>query len=129
MFTDLNVFRTAFAMAAHAGHRQAIVAQNVANADTPGYRARDIAPFTDYFNQQSRTQMLATRAGHTNAAGSSTEHTSIQSDDPSDPNENSVSIELEMMKAVDAKRQHDRALAIYRSSMTILRSSLGRSGG
>ena len=37
-----------------------------------------------------------------------------------------VSIEEEMLKAVEVTRQHDRALAIYKSSLSILRSSLGR---
>ena len=31
-----------------------------------------------------------------------------------------------MLKAVDVMRQHDRALAIYKSSLNILRTSLGR---
>ena len=43
-----------------------------------------------------------------------------------DPNGNSVSLETEMMHGVDAKRQHDRAMAIYQSSMTILRSTFSR---
>ena len=42
------------------------------------------------------------------------------------PDGNSVSIETEMLRATDAKRQHDRSLAIYRSTMTILRASLVR---
>jgi flagellar basal-body rod protein FlgB len=45
---------------------------------------------------------------------------------PTDPNGNSVSVEQEILRSVDAKRQHDRAIAIYRSSLKILRSSLGR---
>ena len=44
----------------------------------------------------------------------------------SDPNGNSVAIEDEILRSVDAKRQHDRALAIYRSSLNILRTSIGR---
>ena len=45
----------------------------------------------------------------------------------SEPNGNSVSLETEMVDAVAAKRQSDRALAIYRSGLTILRASIGRS--
>ena len=43
-----------------------------------------------------------------------------------DPNDNSVSIETEILNGVEVKRQHSRALAIYKSSMNILRTSLGR---
>jgi flagellar basal-body rod protein FlgB len=42
------------------------------------------------------------------------------------PNGNSVSLETEMVKAVEVKRQHDQALAIYKSSMNVLRASIGR---
>jgi len=31
-----------------------------------------------------------------------------------------------MLRAVDVKRQHDRALAIYKSSLTVLRTAIGR---
>lgn len=110
MHTDLNVFRLAHAMAVHAGKRQAVIARNIANADTPGYRARDIASFADQLRTPSSAPM---RAEVTDA--------------PADANGNSVSLELEMLKSVDAKRQHDRAVAIYRSSLHILRTSLGRS--
>jgi flagellar basal-body rod protein FlgB len=43
-----------------------------------------------------------------------------------DPNGNSVALETEMLRAVDVKRQHDRALAIYKSSLTVLRTAIGR---
>lgn len=128
MFTDLNVFKAASALAVHAGQRQAIVAQNVANSDTPGYRARDIAPFSQMLTSgEFGSEMRASRARHLNGAsgaGPTWETTTPVA--PADPNGNSVSIENEMLKAVEVKRQHDRALAIYKSSLSILRTSLGR---
>ena len=52
MFSKLTVFQTAHAMAVHAGARQALIAQNVANADTPGYRAKDLPSFSQVFAPQ-----------------------------------------------------------------------------
>ena len=49
MFTELNVFKIAYSMASHAGKRQALVAENIANADTPGYHAKDIKPFKEVY--------------------------------------------------------------------------------
>ncbi|MFT5005586.1 MAG: flagellar basal-body rod protein FlgB [Paracoccaceae bacterium] len=128
MFTNLNVFRMAEAMAVHAGQRQAVIAQNVANADTPGYQAQDLTPFADsYQNQNSGGFMRATRANHLNAGSSGgNEMAGVKMNLATDPNDNSVSIEQEMLKAVDVKRQHDRAIAIYKSSLSILRASIGR---
>jgi septal ring-binding cell division protein DamX len=39
MFDRLEIFSLASAQARHAAARQAVVAQNIANSDTPGYRA------------------------------------------------------------------------------------------
>ncbi|MCE8552980.1 FlgB family protein [Ruegeria pomeroyi] len=128
MFSDLNVFKMAYAMATHAGTRQAVIAQNMANADTPGYRERDIAPFAETFARESAgIAMQASRTGHLNGtAASTTSWTPFETDGPGDPNRNNVSVEEQMLKAVEVKRQHDRALAIYKSSMNILRVGLGR---
>ncbi len=128
MFTDLNVFKTAHALAVHAGQRQAIVAQNVANADTPGFKARDIAPFNQLLTTESTSSgMHASRSSHLNGiTGRGLRWETLTPIGPSDPNGNSVSIETETLKAVDVKRQHDQALAIYKSSLSVLRTSLGR---
>lgn len=124
MFQNLDVFRTAMAMARHAGVQQAYSAQNMANADTPGYRGKDVAEFNASVRQGFSGQR-ATRDRHLNGS-TSREPDITERDSPADPNGNTVSVEEEMMFAVNAKRQHDRALAIYRSNLNILRSSLGR---
>lgn len=128
MFDNLNVFNMARALAVHAGARQTVIAQNIANADTPGYRARDIPPFQDVYTLSERQPSVqATRARHLNS------NSTIQQIDillrgtgPASPNENDVSLELEMMHAVDVKRQHDRAVSIYSSALNILRTSIGQ---
>ncbi|WP_425084157.1 FlgB family protein [Ruegeria profundi] len=128
MFSDLNVFKTAYAMATHAGQRQAVIARNMANADTPGYQPRDIEAFkTAFENTSAKTEMTATRQGHLNGSSPTGQNWAEYEAEPhGDPNGNGVSLEGEMLKAIEVKRQHDRALAIYRSSIGILRTSLGR---
>lgn len=125
MFQNLDIFRTAMAMARHAGEQQALSAQNIANADTPGYRARVLPAFKDTF-QQSQAGQKATRASHLNGSLAGRPPEAQDSRKGLDPNGNAVSLEQEMVTAVNAKRQHDRALAIYRSNLNILRASLGR---
>lgn len=129
MFTELNVFKIAYSMATHAGKRQALVSQNIANADTPGYHAKDIKPFTEVFAAGARpSSMIATRTSHLNgSAGSGMEWAVTSSEAGSDPNDNSVTVETELLKSVEVKRQHDRAMSIYKSSLNVLRASLGKS--
>ncbi|MEX3316335.1 FlgB family protein [Sulfitobacter sp. PS-8MA] len=126
MFEKLEIFRMATAMATHAGQRQAIAAQNVANADTPGYQARDLPEFRSVFRPTEASGLpRATRAGHLHGSRSGAAiAASFATRDGAAPNGNSVSLETEMLKSVDAKRQHDRALAIYKSGLNILRSTI-----
>ncbi|OIQ33352.1 MAG: flagellar basal body rod protein FlgB [Alphaproteobacteria bacterium MedPE-SWcel] len=129
MFERLNVFNIAYSMATHAGKRQALISENIANADTPGYHAKDIKPFTEVFAAgDAQGDMTASRGAHLHGANGNAFDWAVVTDDTSiDPNNNSVSVEEQILNGVEAKRQHDRALAVYRSSMNILRASLGRS--
>jgi flagellar basal-body rod protein FlgB len=65
MLENIEVMRMAHAMAAHAGQRQALTAQNIAQADTPGYRTQDLSPFAQTY--KSAEPLTATRAGHLGA--------------------------------------------------------------
>lgn len=124
MFQNLDVFRTAMAMARHAGEKQALTAQNIANADTPKYRAKELPDFQETL-RGSLISQRATRASHLNGSVERSVQI-LERKEGMDPNGNTVSLELEMVTAVDAKRQHDRALAIYRNSLSVIRASLGR---
>ena len=126
MYQSLALFQTAHDMARHAGARQATTARNVANADTPGYAAQTIAPFSESFTQDPATQMRATRIGHMMRSPQEVALQSGPSGAEPSPNGNAVSIEEEMMNAVNIAREHNRALTVYRHTMTVLRTSLGR---
>ncbi|WP_417258431.1 FlgB family protein [Celeribacter sp.] len=128
MFENLDIFRLTSGLARHSTARQELVAKNVANADTPGYRARDTLSFSEAFRaSENGTQLRATRAGHvTNTGSNSPLIETIDSPDPSSPNGNTVALETEMMKAAETRHQHEMALSVYKSSMSILRASIGK---
>jgi len=129
MLEKLEIMRLAQAMAQHAGARQVAIAQNIANADTPGYKSRDVISFAKaYQSGNIRYDQRATREGHltggTNLAAPELSIRAVQ--DAQSPNGNTVSLEAEMMRASEVKHQHDMALTIYQTSLGILRTSLGR---
>lgn len=126
MFQTLDIFRIASGMARHAGARQAIVAANIANADTPGYRARAIAPFAEAHRGAMTTGLRQTRAGHIAPADGGVPARVTTAPGAPSPNGNTVSLELEMLHGVEAEREHRRALTIYKHALGILRTSLGR---
>ncbi len=126
MYQSLDLFRTAGAMASHAGARQAVVARNMANADTPGYQAQALPSFRDAYRASDNAALRATRPAHIGGVDQTgLARVRAAGAEPA-PNGNAVSVEEEMLRGVEAQREHSRALAIYRHSMTVLRSVLGR---
>ncbi len=132
MFENLKVFQMSSAMAQHAAARQTVVAENVANADTPGYQARTVASFTETYDAETgyaaQPGQRATRSAHLHgqASGVAPDIREAPDQGTMSPNGNSVSLETEMLQAADVKRQHDRALMIYKGGLDLLRASLGR---
>lgn len=128
MFKSIELFQSAHKMAQHAASQQAVVAGNIANADTPNFRAMTIPEL------QSSPQSLpmarsahVPRAAHIVTQGMATgREPVIDRSAEIAPNGNSVSLEGELLKSIDAERQHSRAVTVYQSALGILRTSLGR---
>lgn len=126
MFEKLEILNTAQGLAKHAAARQSVLARNIANADTPGYRARDLVSFAETYQNAQGFETRATRQGHLAAAPTAQAEARIVQDAERAPNGNSVTLETEMTKAIEAKRHHDLALTVYRTALGVLRSSIGR---
>src|SRR5690606_25117364 len=101
MFEKLELLRLAHGLAAHAAQRQALVAQNVANADTPGYRARDLAPFETIYQTAPSVPLKVTRPGHADGGASLVGAMGRDAPDAEEPNGNTVSLEDQMLKAAE----------------------------
>jgi flagellar basal-body rod protein FlgB len=126
MFEKLELTRMAQALAAHSGARMAVIARNVAHADTPGYKAQDLTSFEHVFVAQGQ-EMRASRPGHLGGPSYGTDLMTERSPGREAPNGNTVSLEGEMVKSVEARQAHEMALAIYRATSDVVRASLGRS--
>lgn len=128
MFDRLEMFRLSGGMAEHAQQRQTVAAANLAQADTPGYRARAVATFAETVGSEGAGSlaMRATRPGHMTGTPETGAARVFEASSPASPDGNTVSIETEMAQAARARGEHDRALGVYRSGLTILRASLGR---
>lgn len=124
MFPKLELTQMAQALASHAGARMGTVAANVANADTPGYRAQDLPDFAAVWRQGE--PLRATRPGHLTDGPGPGQAATVDDLRFAAPNGNTVSVEAEMVKSAEARQEHEMALAIYRSTSDILRISLGR---
>ena len=124
MLPKLELTRMAQALAAQAGARMGVIAENVANADTPGYKARDLPDFAESYRESM--PLRATRVGHFGASERPLTPEARIIPASGAPNGNTVSLEDEMVKAAEARQSHEMALAIYRNTSDLMRMALGK---
>lgn len=118
MLTDLKVLDTMSALTRHSAQRHTVIAENIANADTPGYQAKDITPFSDMY---SKAMSEHRPVAHMNA-----QSTVMDSGQTASANGNSVSLEQQMMLSSEVKGTHDMALAVYKKSLDMMRMAVGK---
>jgi flagellar basal-body rod protein FlgB len=110
--------------------RQRLLAENVANADTPNYRPRDLAPL-DFGRQvqqaSGQLQLALTAPNHLSSpAGTSAFATERPSKYDVRPAGNAVNLEDEMMKVAANQMDHQAAISLYSRSMGLFRTALGK---
>ncbi|MEH0071228.1 flagellar basal body rod protein FlgB [Pannonibacter sp. Pt2-lr] len=105
--------------------RQATVAQNIANANTPGYAARDIEAFTTLLDETSLV-MTATHGRHMGSLGDAPEASKVGKAESWDVahSGNSVNLEQELMKAGEVARDHALNTSIIKSFHRMYLASL-----
>ncbi|WP_244639985.1 flagellar basal body rod protein FlgB [Devosia pacifica] len=112
--------------------RQGLLAENVANADTPGYQGRDLAPysFSERLGQVSSADLgtRTTRPMHISVSSSSVSGHDARRLNSFEvtPEGNGVSLEDEMMKVTSNLMDYQAATSLYQKSVRILKNALGR---
>ncbi|MBP1885941.1 MULTISPECIES: flagellar basal body rod protein FlgB [Sinorhizobium] len=88
--------------------RQNVVAGNIANANTPHYRAKDVEPFESVL-QNTGIQMAATHRAHFTESPDAAQVTDVSMIDDVQVQQsgNTVAIEQEMMKTGEIKRDYE----------------------
>ncbi len=124
MLENLTLLDLASGMARNATARHRVIAENVANADTPGYRARDVKDFQAIVKESFTAR--ATRPGHAGFDDHTRTPQTFELALSPSPNGNTVNIEDQAVRAVQAQGQHALALAVYATAIVILRLGLGR---
>lgn len=112
--------------------RQGLLAENVANAETPGYRGRDLEAFS--FSEMARTAAArglptqVTHSGHFAFDGYGAEDFSSRETETFQvtPDGNGVLIEDEIMKVATNQMDYQAATTVYGRSLRLLKTALGR---
>lgn len=129
-FNKLTLFAGMAERMRYLGQRQTIIAQNIANANTPGYHARDMKPM-DFANvlaaQNSGVTMARTNPAHLGGNGAAFDfavkektrgyETTISG--------NNVVLEEEMQKLGDTSASYEQTTALYKKISDMVKLASG----
>ncbi|MGT2435621.1 flagellar basal body rod protein FlgB [Bradyrhizobium betae] len=120
----LYLFELASSQARYLELRQSTIATNVANANTPGFKARDVEPFNKVLDN-TPVRLATTSPSHMQLAAAETDTRKTAKKDSWEVvhSGNSVSLEQEMIKGSDVSRDYSMNAAVVRSFHRMLLSS------
>ena len=120
----LYLFELASSQARYLELRQSTIATNVANANTPGFKARDVEPFNKVL-EGTPVRLATTSPSHMQLPAAETDTRATAKKDSWDVvhSGNSVSLEQEMIKGSDVSRDYSMNSAVVRSFHRMVLSS------
>ncbi|MDX2073557.1 MAG: flagellar basal body protein [Alphaproteobacteria bacterium] len=135
-FTGIPLFNMMQSKLKYHAANQSVLARNVANADTPGYRAQAMAA-PDFASMMGKTgsasSMSVTSPMHMRPGmgkgGMSGNIRNRENTYELNPIGNNVVIEEEVMRVAENQAEYQKTLGIYKKSMELFRIAIGKSSG
>lgn len=139
---DIPIFQAMKRQMKHLMAERKVISENIANADTPGYVAKqldspDFSAIVASLDQQNSraaagarpTRMAATKAGHVSGAmsGGNARESEVDKYEVN-PDGNSVVLEEEMIRAADNQMQYDLVTQLYKKNLTLLKAAIKAPG-
>ncbi len=112
---------------AWADRRQQVLAQNIANANTPHWQAHDLVPFAAILAKTHGDGLARTNAGHIGSVGASAAgRDAIQKPTERAPDGNAVALDEQLTKVADTDAAQQLVTNLYKKYLGMFRTALGR---
>lgn len=111
----------------HLSERQRLIAENIANASTPGYRPRDVDASSFERTLASYAgggglSIARTNPGHMSAGGGARGTAIVTRDDSETTIDgNAVVLEEQMARAAETRMQFETGIALYQKGLELVR--------
>ena len=131
-FATLPLFQAVKKRLNWLGQRQEVLSQNIANADTPGHRARDLKAYDFREIVRREAQQLNMTVTDPNQLPGQRKRlrdfaeAAVKIPFETGPNGNSVVLEEQMVKIGEASLKHQLTTELYRKHLALFRLALGR---
>ncbi len=133
---DLKLFKLATTRMDWAAQRQKVLSQNIANADTPNYRPKDLKPvnFKDELHGSMVAAVPVARTNPNHLKGTIPEQERFRAPGQPKtfeeaPDGNQVVVEEQMQKVGDTRSEYNTAVTLMQAQMKMLRIALKGSAG
>ena len=135
---NLSLFQGMTAKMGFLHQRQALIAQNIANADTPGYKPRDVsgADFSSVLEAvqrghdnkaAGRVTMASTSAGHVGTGNKLNLDSKVQRDTYEvSLTGNAVVMEEQLIKSQETSMDLGMMASLYQKNLSMLKMSIGQ---
>ena len=133
MFEDLTLFAMAQRQIDYLARRQSVLSENVANANTPQFKEKDLAPVS--FKDLMAPPAQAVHAAVTNSMHISPEvepvrfeQVTVHRPEESKPDGNQINVEDQMQKIGDIKGDYELAVNLMMKNISMLKTALDKNG-
>lgn len=130
--SKLSLFKMMSHRMSYNGARQDVLSQNVANADTPGFRGYDLKPidFSDTLRKETQ-KIKIERTSSMHQSGGHEMKSDFRAEKDREPFEkkladNRINLEEQMMKVATNSFEYQTAISTYKKTAEIIKIALGR---
>lgn len=119
---SISFFKNASQRLQWLGNRQKVISENVANSDTPGFKAKDVTSFARMLEGTQKTGITTTNARHIDStANVPGAQTVVDKDAWAETlNGNTVVLEQQTIKANEVGENYQLAVQLYRKGHDLL---------
>lgn len=126
---NISLFKALGAKMDYLGKRQRVIAQNVANADTPGYQPQDLKPvnFESALKTITKSKVVTLEATNSSHIGSPNDIANPKSAEQKEtyevaPAGNAVVMEEQMLKAGETVMDYNLMTNLYQKNVGLIKT-------
>ena len=130
-YSKINIFTIMEQKLSYHSANQDVLARNVANADTPKYKAQEL-PDLNFkrlaMQEARRLEVRMTNQKHIKAAspsGTAYRTENMQKTYETTPVKNKVSLEEQMAMVANNKHEYDKTISLYKKTAEMFKTALG----
>ena len=122
----IGLFDLAERRLAWADQRQSVLAQNIANANTPGYKPHDLKSFSATLDGANAVAPVRTQPNHLAGTVAEASNEVVDRTHTQSPDGNAVALDEQLVKVADTDTTHALVTTIYKAYLGMFNTALGR---